>query len=71
MNYYVFCRRVVVAEHSTVIDHWRVTQDVDFRKMSDMPVVEQNAVIIYYESGGAVSQLCGIYWRSCGYSFKY
>ena len=46
-----------MAEHTPVIDHWRVTQDVDFTKMTDMPVVEQNAVIIYYESGGAVSQI--------------
>ena len=38
-----------------MIDHWRVTQEIDFTKMTDMPVVQQNAVIIYFESGGAVS----------------
>lgn len=50
------CRRVVIAEHTSVIDHWRVTQDIDFTKMTDMPVVQKNAVVIYYEAGGAVSQ---------------
>ena len=56
LNFYI-CRRVVLAEHTSVIDHWRVTQDIDFANMRDMPVIEQNAVIIYYEAAGAVSQL--------------